>query len=124
MTIPIYNSVYFEKNKNIKSYPLNFKILNNLDLQNVEENKFPLVRLLKILPKNSSLFETVLITVNDYLVYKFLDKKINYQKLIKLILKISNLKDFQKFMKIKPKSVDQIYKLRNYVHLKIESLGI
>ena len=124
MTIPIYNSVYFEKNKNIKSYPLNFKILNNLSFQKVEKNKFPLVGLLNKLPKYPSLFETVLITINDYLVYKFLDKKINYQKLIKLILKISNLKDFQKFMKIKPKSVDQIYKLRNYVHLKIESLGI
>ncbi len=124
MKIPIYNSIYYQTAKSLKNNYLDFNILNNLNLKEVEENKFPLVKLVNKLPKNSSLFETVLITVNDYLVYKFLDKKINFQKLIKLIQRISNLNEFQKFKKIKPKSVDQIYKLRNYVHLKIESLGI
>ena len=124
MTIPIYNSVYFEKNKNIQSSPLDFKTLNNLNLHKVEKNKFPLVRLLNKLPKYSSLFETVLITINDYLVYKFLDKKINFQQLTKLINKISNLKEFQKFKKIKPRNIKQIYNLRDYVHLKLNTLGI
>ena len=124
MTIPIYNSVYFQTNKNINSSPLDFKILNNLNLHGVEKNKFPLVRLLNKLPKNSSLFETVLITINDYLVYKFLDKKINFQELIELINKISNLREFQKFKKIKPKNIKQIYNLRDYVHLKLNTLGI
>ena len=124
MTIPIYNSVYFQKNKNIGSSPLDFKTLNNLNLHKVEKNKFPLVGLLNKLPKNSSLFETILITVNDYLVYKFLDKKINFQELNKLINKISNLKEFQKFKKIKPKNIKQIYNLRDYVHLKLNTLGI
>ena len=124
MTIPIYNSIYFEKNKNIKSSPLDFKTLNNLNLQKVEKNKFPLVGLLNKLPKYPSLFETVLITINDYLVYKFLDRKINFQELTKLINKISNLKEFQKFKKIKPKNIKQIYNLRDYVHLKLNALGI
>ena len=124
MMIPIYNSIYIEENKNINSSPLNFKILNNLDLQKVEKNKFPLVKLLNRLPKYSSLFETVLITVNDYLVYKFLDKKINFQELTKLINQISNLKEFQKFKKIKPRNIKQIYNLRDYVHLKLNTLGI
>ena len=124
MKIPIYNSIYHNTGKSFKNNTLDFKILNDLNLKKVEKNKFPLVKLLNKLPKNSSLFETVLITVNDYLVYKFLEKKINFQKLNRLIHKISNLKEFQKFKKIKPKSVDQIYNLRNYVHFKIESLGI
>ena len=124
MTIPIYNSVYFRKNKNIDSKPLDFKTLNNLSLHKVEKNKFPLVGLLNKLPKNSSLFETILITVNDYLVHKFLDKKINFQELTKSIYKISNLKEFQKFKKIKPKNIKQIYNLRDYVHLKLNTLGI
>ena len=76
------------------------------------------------MPKNSSLFETVLITVNDYLVYKFLDKKINFQELTKLINQISNLKEFKKFKKIKPRNIKQIYNLRDYVHLKLNTLGI
>ena len=124
MTIPIYNSIYVEENKNISSNPLDFKILNDLNLQKVEKNKFPLVGLLEKLPKYSSLFETVLITVNDYLVYKFLDRKINFQELIKSINKISNLKEFQKYKKIKPRNIKQIYNLRNYVHLKLNALGI
>ena len=124
MKIPIYNSIYYQMDKSFKNIPLNFDTLNNLNLKKVEENKFPLVKLIKKLPKNSSLFETVLITINDYLVYKFLEQKINFQMLIKLIHKISNFKEFQKFKKIKPKNLKEIYNLRDYVRLKLDALGI
>ena len=124
MTIPIYNSIYFEEKKNIRSNPLDFKILNNLNLQKVKKNKFPLIGLLNELPKYPSLFETVLITINDHLVNKFLDRKIDFIELIKLINKISNYKEFQKFKKIKPRNIKQIYNLRDYVHLKLNTLGI
>jgi 1-deoxy-D-xylulose-5-phosphate reductoisomerase len=124
MKIPIYNSIYLSKKKNIKTDPLNLKILNNLNLKNVDTKKFPLVNLLNKLPHHPSLFETVLITINDYLVFKFLNNKINFPKLIKLINRISNFKEFQKFKKIKPKSVDDIYQLRDYVSLKLDNLGI
>ena len=124
MKIPIYNSIFYKSCKILKTDSLDFEILNNLNLKKVQTNKFPLVRLLKKLPNNSSLYETVLITINDYLVYKFLNKKINFQKLVKLIYKISNLKEFQKFKKIKPKNIKEIYNLRDYVHLKLYALGI
>ena len=124
MKIPIYNSIYLSNIKNIKTHPLNLKILNNLELKNVDTKKFPLIKLLNKLPHHSSLFETVLITINDYLVFKFLDNKINFPKLMDLINRISNFKEFQKFKKIKPKSVDDIYQLRDYVSLKLDNLGI
>ena len=124
MQIPIYNSIYFKSGQKFKNKPLDFKTLNNLNFKKVEENKFPLVKLLNKLPKYTSLYETALITINDYLVYRFLEKKISFQKMIKLIYRISNIKEFQKLKKIKPKSIKQIYNLRNYVHLKIDSLGI
>ena len=124
MKIPIYNSIFYKSSQNLKTNNLDFKILNNLNLNKVKENKFPLIRLLQKLPNNSSLYETVLITINDYLVYKFLDKKINFQQLTKLIYKISNLKEFQKFKKIEPKNIKEIYNLRDYVHLKLYTLGI
>ena len=124
MKIPIYNSIYSSSVKSLKTPTLNFKILNNLELRNIDTKKFPLVKILNKLPNNSSLYETVLITINDYLVFKFLDKKINFQKLINLINRISNFKEFQKFKKIKPKSIDDIYELRDYVSLKLDSLGI
>ena len=124
MKIPIHNSIYQNPNKKIKSKSINLNILNNLNLKKVDEIKFPLVRLLKKMPKQTSLFETILITVNDYLVYKFLDEKISFQNLTKLIYKISNMKEFNKYKKIKPKSVDDIYRLRDYVSLKLSTLGI
>ena len=95
-----------------------------MSFQKVEKNKFPLVGLLNKLPKYPSLFETVLITINDYLVYKFLNKKINFHELTSLINRISNLKEFQKFKKIKPKNVDDIYRLRKYVSSKMNSFSI
>ena len=124
MKIPIYNSIYYDDNKSFITRSLDLKILNNLELKEIEKTKFPLVKLLHKLPSHSSLFETVLVTVNDFLVYKFLEKKINFQELIKLIYKISNHKEFQKFKKIRPKNLKEIYNLRDYVHLKIKSLGI
>ena len=98
--------------------------MNNLNLKNVDLKKFPLVKLLNILPDHPSLFETVLITVNDYLVLKFLNKQISFQKLINLISKILNQREFVKFKKIKPKNIDDIYQLRLYVSSKMNSLGI
>ena len=83
-----------------------------------------MVKLLNILPNHSTLFETVLITINDYLVFKFLNKQINFQELIRLIYKISNQREFVKFKKIKPKNIDDIYQLRLYVSSKMDSLGI
>ncbi|MDC0150825.1 1-deoxy-D-xylulose-5-phosphate reductoisomerase [Candidatus Pelagibacter sp.] len=124
MKIPIFNSLYFDENKNYKSNTLNLNILNNLSLKKVNLLKFPLVKVLNVLPKYPSLFETVLITVNDYLVIKFLEKKINFEKLIYLINKIIKLKEFQKYKKIKAKNVEDIYTLRGYVRSKMDSLGI
>jgi len=124
MKIPIFNSLYFDKKIIYKSNILNLDILNNLNLKKVNLSKFPLVKILNILPNNSSLFETVLITINDYLVLKFLNKKINFKKLIYLINKITKLKEFQKFKKIKPKKLEDIYRLKVYVSSKMDSLGI
>jgi 1-deoxy-D-xylulose-5-phosphate reductoisomerase len=124
MKIPIHNSIFSSNIKKIKTPPINFEILNNLELNKIDTKKFPIINLLKILPKKSSLFETVLITINDYLVFKFLEKKINYQKLIHLIIQFTYLHEFQKFKKIKPKTIDDIFKVRNYVCLKLDTLGI
>ena len=124
MKIPIYNSLYYYENINYKSKALDFNILNNLKLKKVNLSKFSSINILNDLPKYSSLFETVLITVNDYLVFKFLDKKISFKKLVYLINKITKLKEFKKFKKIKPKNVEDIYRLRDYVSFKMDSLGI
>ena len=124
MKIPIFNSLNDEKFKSIHTKPINIKILNNLNLENVNSKKFSFVKILDKMPKYSSLFETILITVNDHFVDKFLKKEINFKKMIYLINKFANFKKFQKFKKIKPKNAKDIYQLRDYVSSKMNSLVI
>ena len=76
------------------------------------------------MPEFNSLYETVLITINDFLVNKFLENKITFNKLLILINKISCLNEFSKYKKMKPRSIEEIYKLRDYVSLKLSKLGI
>ena len=44
--------------------------------------------------------------------------------MIKLIYKYSNYKEFLKFRKILPKNVTDIYRLRDYVSLKLSTLSV
>ncbi len=124
MRIPIYNSIYNNRSEYLKSKSISIDILNNLELKKVNTNQFPFVKILNKLPKFSSLYETALITLNDHLVSKFLDKKINYNKLISLIYKYSNDKNFTKFKKFPVKNMRDIIKIRDYVSLKLDTLGI
>ena len=124
MKIPIINSIYQKKINSIKSKNLDLNILNNLNLNNVDILKFPTIKLLYQMPKRDTLYETVLLTVNDYFVNKFLENKINFEMLIKLIIKFSKLNDFAKYKKMKPKDIEEIYKLRDYVSLKLSNLSI
>ena len=124
MRIPIFNSLYLNKSQITRTKPVNLHFLNNLKLKNVNTRKFFLTKTIANLPQKSSLYETILITVNDYLVYKFLENRISFKDLMQMIQKFSNLKEFQKFKKIKAKNIKDIYRLRDYVSLKMNSLGI
>ena len=114
---------YLSKTKLINSKNLNLNILNNLNLNDVDILKFPTVKLLNQMPKRDTLWNGVA-TINDYFVYKFLENKINFEILIKLIIKFSKLNDFTKYKKIKPKNIEEIYKLRDYVSFKLSNLSI
>ena len=83
-----------------------------------------MINLLTNYPKTNTLFDTVIITINDILVELFLNKKISFTDISKKLLNLSKIKEFQKFKKIKPKNVDDIYDIENYVSLKISTLGI
>ena len=124
MTIPIFNSLYPNYEKKIKSKPLDIPSINNLNFQIINIKKFPVIKILDILPKSESLFETIIVTANDILVKKFLEDKIKFLDISKFLLKIINTNEFQKYKRIKPKSIDEIKKITNYVSLKINSLSI
>jgi len=83
-----------------------------------------LIKILKNLENKNSLYETVLVTINDYFVNKFLSNKISYKQLIQLISSNANNKDFLKFKKKKPNKPEDIVDLINYVHIKLDKLYI
>jgi len=124
MIIPIFNSLYPDNKKFIKSKKLDFLIINNLNFNKIDEKKFPVTKILKRLPKNHSLFETLLVCANDNLVRMFLQNKIKFLDISKVLLKITNNKKYTKYKHITPKSVDDIVKFNDYVSLKINSLSI
>ena len=119
MKIPIFNSLYSSK-KFINSKELNFDTLNNLNFKKVNFQKFPAVRILKMLPKNTSLFETILVSINDKLVELFLNNKIKFTDISKKMNKILNLYSLKKYKNIKPKNIEEITKMNTKIKNKIE----
>ena len=124
MKIPIFNSLYLFDKKKINSKNLNLNKMNTLNLEKIDSRKFPVVKILKNYPRNNSLFDTVIISCNDMLVNLFLQNKISYNDLCKKLIKFSKLREFQKYKKIKPKNISEIYDLSKYVSLKTQSMCI
>ena len=124
MTIPIYNSLYFDKSFILKTKKLDINKLNKLCFEKVDYNKFPLVKVLSKLPSSDSLFETIIVATNDEFVKLYLDNKIEFYSLAKKIYKFINLAEFTKYKFIKPTKIDSIDKLNKYVRLKINKLSV
>jgi len=125
MKIPIHNTLYEENaNRTMKSAKLNLNKLNYLNISNIKVKKYPIIKVLNNLPKNNSLFETVVVSANDQLVKLFLNKKIRFNDISRILLDFIKNKDFNKYKKIKPSNINQITKLNEYVRLKIMSLSI
>ena len=83
-----------------------------------------MVRVLKILPPDTSLFETILVSINDKFVELFLNNKIKFTDISKKMNKILNLDNFKKYKKIKPKNIDEIIKMDKKIKKEIELLII
>ena len=114
MKIPIFNSLYSSK-KIINSKKLDFKILNNLDFRDVNPTKFPLIKVIKMLPNSSSLFETILVSINDKFVELFLRNEIKFTDISKKMNKMLKLKSLKKYKKIKPKNIEEIIKMNTKI---------
>ena len=125
MEIPIFNSLYFDNSiKEFKSKEIDFDKINNLNFIQASNSKFPSINFLKKIPKNISLFETVLVSANDTLVELFLNKLITYPEILRILNIITSQKEFTKLKLIKPSSLDQISKLSKYVALKTKALSV
>ena len=117
MHIPILNTLNLKKLVQLepKKQKIDIRKLNNLAFKNIDKIKFPVVKILHKLPKNNSLFETALVTSNDYLVELFLKNKIKFNQISKNLLKIVNMKEIKLLKNKKPNNIDEIFKISSYV---------
>ena len=119
MTIPISNALGIKKQSNIKKLKNYTKIFSSLKFEEPNKDKFPLLALLEILPEKTSFFETILISLNDLLVHKYLNGSINYISIKSNLLKHIKSPYFKKYYKLKPKNIYDIKKIsiltKNYL---------
>jgi 1-deoxy-D-xylulose-5-phosphate reductoisomerase len=118
MKIPISNILYENKNIYPNSKSINIKTLNKMEFHKVNSNKFPST---KIIGKCLNLGQSAPIIVNaanEVLVKLFLDEKIKFLDIVTTINKIFRHKEFKKYAKKKPKSVNDILKVDNWARLK------
>ena len=123
MTIPISNALGIKKKSNIKKLKNYSKIFSSLKFDEPNKDKFPLLTLLEILPEKASFFETILISLNDLLVQKYLNGSINYISIKSNLLKHIKSPYFKKYYKLKPKNIYDIKKIsmltKNYLEKNI-----
>ena len=124
MKVPIFNTINHQSNKILKTNNLSLKKLNNLQFKQINYKIFPMVNILKIMPNHLSLYETVITTINDHLVNLFLNKKIKYHQINKLLYKFIKKKEFTKYKKIKPKKIEDIIFVKNIVSSSITNFLI
>ncbi len=124
MKIPIFNSIYFKSNKYIKTKKIDLKVLNNLDFSEVPIKNFPLIKILNKIPKNETLYETILVTINDELVNLFLSRKISFDSIYLNLNKLINSKSFSKLKFKKLQNLAQIEKLNRFARLKTKALSV
>jgi len=124
MTIPIFNSIYFNTKKKLKSKNIDIKALNNLNLKKIDNIRFPVIKILDNLSNEDSLFETIIVSANDKLVKLFLNNKIKFTDISNILIKISSIAEFKKFKSIKPRNIEEIHNLSHYVSLKIDTMSV
>jgi len=122
MRIPIFNSLYDNHKKSIKTDQINLKKLNYLNFNKVDTNKFPSIKIIKKLKNKESLLETIIVLANDELVNLFLLKKINFTGINYFLQKLINMKEFKNFSKRKPGNINSIVSLNKIVRLRLNEI--
>ena len=122
MLIPIFNSIYGNEDKKIVTKKIDLTKLNNFKLSKPDYKKFPCLKFINKISNNISLMETVLISANDELVNNFLNNKISFTSIYKILNKILNMNEFKNKKRFKPNSITEIITLSEQVRLKTSEL--
>ena len=68
------------------------------------------------------MYETVIVTINDFFVDKYLKKKINFFDISKFVLKFINNNKFKIYKKFEAKSVDDILNLNEFIKKELNKI--
>ena len=124
MNIPISNAMNIFRSKTKDTLKKQLPNLNDLKFILPNKKKFPLLSILSLLPEKNTYFETILITLNDNLVDKYLNGKINYISITRNLLRLIKSPYFLKYYKLKPKNIYDIKKMikitKKYLDIKIK----
>ena len=124
MKIPISNTLYGKKNyiPNIKK--IDAKILSKMSFQNVNVKHFPSVKLIARCLNFGSSTPTIVNASNEVLVNLFLKGKIGFLDIVKTINEIFKDKEFNKYAKRKPGSIEDIRITDNWARLKTINMSV
>ena len=116
MEIPIFNIIFNNRKINFyKKTNINFQNLNGINFVEPDKIKFPYINILRKKRILDTYFEVILVTINDELVKLFLQNKISFVEMQKLLLKLINSNIFMKYYKEYPKNINDIFKMSDKV---------
>ncbi len=118
MKIPISNIIYENKNINLNVPNIKIDQLNKLSFQKVNSKIFPSVKLIKKCFTKGFSTPIIINAANEVLVDLFLRGKIDFLDIVETINKILKGKDFKKYAKRKPSSINDIKIADNWARLK------
>jgi len=124
MKIPISNTIYQNENSFSNISKIDIKILNKLNFEKVNINKFPSIKLIKKCLNFDYSTPIIINASNEVLVDLFLREKINFLDIVAIINKIFKDKDFSKYARRKPKTVKEIKIIDNWARLKTTNMCV
>ena len=114
MVIPIANAI-FNGQLDIKNFyvPKNKKIIENLFFKKVNKITFPIIKIKNRVNEFPST-SIIINSSNEVLVDHFLQKKIDFLSISKIIMIILNDKNYKKYAIRNPININQINKIDNW----------
>jgi len=124
MKIPISNTLYGVKNKVLNIKKININTFNQISFRSVNVKKFPSIKLINKCLNLGQSTSTIVNASNEVLVSLFLKGKINFLDIVTNINKIFKDKEFNKYAKKKPKSINDIITTDNWARLKTNDMCV
>ena len=122
MIIPLANAI-FDGNIEIDEFYKNNKkkVIENLIFRSVNPVIFPIIKMKKRLNEYPST-SIIVNAANEILVDQFLQKKIPFSSISKIIMTILNDRNYRKYAIKRPKNIKEIYKIDEWTRRRVLKL--